>query len=124
MEDTPVFSAAARQFMSDNPADQLCFSPLAKLEVLPRPLRTGNTKLQRDYEIFLGSLDKLPITEEVFDLALQLRAKHRLKTPDALHLATAQYHGLSELWTNDDRLNHAAGGMAVNLFAASADNPI
>jgi len=58
----------------------------------------------------------LEINDRIFDQATNLRAKHSLKTPDAIHLATAQYYGCSELWTNDDRLNNSAGDMAVNIF--------
>ena len=58
----------------------------------------------------------LPITDAIYDEALQLRARFRLKTPDALHLATAQHYGCTAFWTNDDRLKDAAGALAVNLL--------
>ena len=41
----------------------------------------------------------------------------RLKTPDALHLATALHHGCRELWTNDDRLHKVASSLAINVLA-------
>lgn len=43
----------------------------------------------------------------MFDLATELRARHGLKTPDALHLAAAIACGCNELWTNDGRLTRA-----------------
>ena len=58
--------------------------------------------------------------DEVFARALGLRVQHGLKTPDALHLATALHHGCTELWTNDDRLRSAAGVLAVNVTKAQA----
>ncbi len=50
---------------------------------------------------------RLPMTSAVFDLAAELRAHHGLKTPDALHLATAVVGGCEEIWTNDRRLAKA-----------------
>jgi predicted nucleic acid-binding protein len=60
-------------------------------------------------------------TDTVFERALQLRVAHGLKTPDALHLATAMVHGCQEFWTNDDRLSKVAGSIAVNIFSESGD---
>lgn len=117
IEDVPGFSEAARQFLSEHLDAMLCVSPLVRLEVLTRPLKDGNTDLLADYEDFLAANRWLPVTDAVFDQALRLRAMHRLKTPDALHLATAQCHGCTEFWTNDDRLNQAAGALAVNVLA-------
>jgi len=54
--------------------------------------------------------------DAVFGRALILRAEQGLKTPDALHLATALQNGCTEFWTNDNRLRSAAGAMAVNVF--------
>jgi len=117
MEDTPVFSAAARQFIAANAAALFCISSLVRLEVLVRPMREGNTELVKDYEDFLSLHICLPMTDAVFDQALRLRARHRLKTPDALHLAAAQCHGCTEFWTNDNRLRDVAGMMVVNILA-------
>jgi len=63
---------------------------------------------------------RLVIGDEVFRIATELRARHRIKTPDALHLATAMHYGCCEFWTNDDRLNTVAEKMAVNVLAQAA----
>ena len=39
---------------------------------------------------FLSGFDKLPIEEQVSDVAVKLRQKHRIKLPDAIVWATAQ----------------------------------
>ena len=59
----------------------------------------------------------LTIGDEVFERALDLRVRYGLKTPDALHQATAIHHGCTESRTNDDRLRAAAGALAVNVLA-------
>jgi predicted nucleic acid-binding protein len=50
------------------------------------------------------------IQNTTFDLATELRARHGLKVPDALHLAAAIEGGCDEFWTNDTRLDKAASG--------------
>ena len=67
--------------------------------------------------MFFRQYEQLEITPAAYRMAAELRAQHRLKTPDALHLATARFHNCSEIWTNDDRLRSVAGGMAINLLA-------
>ena len=59
------------------------------------------------------------MSDDIFAQALGLRAQHGLKTPDALHLATALHHGCTEFWTNDDRLKSAADTLAVNVLQAT-----
>ena len=95
---------------------QIAISPLLRMEVLVKPLQTGNTLLQQRYDDFMTQQVLLPIPETVYDQALQLRATYRLKTPDALHLAIAHHHGCSDFWTNDDRLNLAASDLAINIM--------
>jgi predicted nucleic acid-binding protein len=79
-------------------------------------LYDGNIALIADYEIYLADQLWLTIGDVEFDRALALWACHKIKTPDALHLATAMQHGCVEFWTNDERLRQAAAGMAVNIF--------
>jgi predicted nucleic acid-binding protein len=78
-------------------------SDLALMETLAGPLKSGNTTLERDYERALLGTDMrlLPITQPVLREAAGLRATTRLKTPDALHAATAQQAGCALFVTND-----------------------
>jgi predicted nucleic acid-binding protein len=95
----------------------LCISPLVKLETLVKPMRHQQTEIVAAYERILAAQTWLPMDDAVFAQALDLRTRFGLKTPDALHLATAQHYGCNEFWTNDNRLTTAAGQLAVNIFA-------
>lgn len=111
------FSQKVRYFLAQNGDAVLCVSPLVRMEVLIKPLRESSALLVADYEEFLAAQNWLRINDSSFEQALQMRVRHGLKTPDALHLATAQQHGCDEFWTNDDRLNKVAGDMAVNVLS-------
>lgn len=116
-EEHPAHGAAVRARLA-SAAGALAISPLVKLECLVGPMKSGNLVLQRYYEEGLQQLVSLPLPEAVFVQAAQLRARFALQTPDALHLAAAQHHRCSQLWTNDDRLAHAGHGLAVNLLGS------
>lgn len=116
LEAVPGFSKAIHLHLANNPDVILCVSPLVRLEALVKPLSDGNHALVRDYEDFLAAQQWLSVGDMDFDYATRLRAMHKLKTPDALHLAIALRHSCSEFWTNDDRLGNAAAGLAVTRF--------
>jgi len=116
LEKVEVFSDAAMAHLARNPEAELCVSALVRLEVLAKPMRDGNLALASDYEEFLAAQNWLVIHDAIFDLALRLRVQHGLKTPDALHLATAMHYRCVEFWTNDDRLKLGAGPLAVNIL--------
>ena len=118
-EDHPRFGSVVRDAMGRSQADQFAISPLVRLECMVAPVRDGNLVLQAFYEEDLDRFVQLPMDAAVFAGATRLRARFGLKTPDALHLAAAQHHGCTALWTNDDRLAGAAHGLAVNLLAAT-----
>ena len=90
----------------------ITISDLSRLECMVHPLRTGDTQRLARFERFFSAVDlrKVACTRQVFDLATELRARHRLKTPDALHLAAAINANCDEFWTNDHRLDAAAAG--------------
>ncbi|HMW23551.1 MAG TPA: type II toxin-antitoxin system VapC family toxin [Burkholderiaceae bacterium] len=111
---------AARRWVSRQSDVQLCVSPLVRLEVLVKPLRSGDSLRVQAYEQALAGQLWLSIDDAVFARALNLRSEHGLKTRDALHLATALQHGYTEFWTNDNRLTNAAGALAVNVLEAPA----
>jgi predicted nucleic acid-binding protein len=98
----------------------LAISSLVKFECLVMPLRQGNIALQRRYEDVLAQLVLLPMSDAVFLLGAELRARFNLKSPDALHLACALHHRCEELWTHDDRLLRASHGLARNLMPVAS----
>lgn len=80
-------------------------SELTLLELTVRPLQMGRQDIADEYEILLGyfpNLELLPIGADVLMEAAALRAQHRLRTPDAIQLATARRAGATLAVTNDD----------------------
>jgi predicted nucleic acid-binding protein len=86
-------------------------SDLALMETLVLPLKNGDKTLEQAYEqALLGTeLRLLPITQPILRLAAQLRATTKLKTPDALHAATALEAGCVLVVTNDTGFRGVAG---------------
>lgn len=73
------------------------------LEVLVKPNREGNQDLITLFRlVFFGArLLCRPIDMAILEIAAELRASYRLKTPDAIHAATALYLGAVMFVTND-----------------------
>jgi predicted nucleic acid-binding protein len=77
---------------------------LILLEILVGPLRSGDTVLAARREALWRQANTglLPITQDVLREAARLRALiPGLKTPDAVHAATALLHGCILFVTND-----------------------
>ena len=95
----------------------LQLSDLTELECLVLPLRQKNQPVLDKYRAWFESVEILSLGREVFRRAAQLRADFvSLKTPDAIHLATAQQYACDQLWTNDDRLHRVAPRLAKNVL--------
>jgi predicted nucleic acid-binding protein len=72
-------------------------------EVLRHPLKLGKTQLVHDYEAILlhsGNFRLLPIRVSTVRSAADLRARYNLRTPDALHVASAIESGCDAFLTN------------------------
>ncbi len=95
----------------------ICYSPLTGLESLVVPIRLKHQELLDKFNQFFMQNLKLDLTDVVYRDAARLRADYGIKTPDALHLATARHHDCTELWTNDERLASVAGELVVNICA-------
>ena len=116
VERHPLYASTIEARMQSLTAGSLCFSPLVQMECLIKPYRDQDMNLLRLYEKFLGAQQMLDLPAAIFESAAKLRAAHsRLKTPDAIHLATAQHHGCQEFWTNDDRLTLIAPNLAKRV---------
>lgn len=95
---------------------EFCVSDLVRLECRVRPLRDESVQLLEEYDRFFSMMTTLSIPTAAYDLAAELRAFYRLKTPDALHAAVAIHHGCAEFWTNDNRLGRLSDRIQVRIL--------
>ena len=80
-------------------------SRLSWLECMVKPLRDNDEALVHEYRAFFeaGQLEIVELTPPVIERATSLRAKHGLKTPDALQVACAlELGGDVYFLTNDE----------------------
>jgi uncharacterized protein len=115
VEDTGQRGDLVRQRLAEAGDAVLAITSLVTLECLVGPLRDENLALHDHFVNALKQFRKLPLDEEHYVRAAELRARYNIKTPDALHLAAAQLHGCDQLWTNDDRLVTISHGLVVNV---------
>ncbi|MEO8528005.1 MAG: PIN domain-containing protein [Pseudolysinimonas sp.] len=72
-------------------------------EVLIKPLRIGNQRETDEIAEMLATFELKHVDEEVADAAVTLGAKYRLRTPDAIHLATAVVWGAERFYTHNTK---------------------
>jgi predicted nucleic acid-binding protein len=88
----------------EQPGSSSITSTITMTEVLVQPYRAMD---EQRVDEFFGLLSTYPNLEwiapdlQIADRAAQIRARHRLKTPDALQAATAVHARVSGLITND-----------------------
>jgi uncharacterized protein len=111
VERHPILGDAVAPVMTGPTEARFGISPLVKCECLVGALNRGDAVLKRAYGDLSNKMVLLEMPEPIFLRAAALHAPFGLRTPDALHLACAQHHGCDELWTNDDRLAQASGGL-------------
>jgi len=82
---------------------EIITSELSVLEVITGPMRKGNQILIDAYEEFLTGTEirLVPIDMQILRNAARLRAETSLRTPDAIHAATAALAGCDTFITND-----------------------
>ena len=108
----PLFEAVSRG------EQRIITSSLTLLELLVVPYRNDDLVLAARYETLLGRTPGIRLahlTPPVLRAAAHLRATTKLKTPDALQIATATTHGCSVFLTNDARIPAIAGLRTVML---------
>jgi predicted nucleic acid-binding protein len=79
-------------------------SELTLLELTVQPLRLGRQDAADDYELLLDyfpNLELIPVSREILLDAAALRARQRLRTPDAIQIATALRADATLAVTND-----------------------
>jgi predicted nucleic acid-binding protein len=102
------------------PSDRIFVtSRIARLECLCKPLREGRNDLLHLYETFFAGKEVIirEINAAVVEKATELRASFGLKTPDAIHAATAMLAGVKSFWTTDSHFSKCPG-LNVEMFGA------
>lgn len=87
-------------------------SEITLLETLVKPLRERNSRLEQRYRRLLTATREvrlMPISRPVLEQAAQLRAALAIKTPDAIHAATALQENSALFVSNDANFRRAPG---------------
>jgi len=127
IEDHPTYSKVVDPFFEaiERGEFTVATSMITLLEVLVRPIRSGDTKLVQRYRDILFSMDGLsivPLDQPIAEEAARLRAFHNLRTPDSIQMATAISVGASFFLTNDTRLPSLPGLKTLMLDHLKEDS--
>jgi len=109
IEQNPAYLKVVRAFFQaiNQGQFQVITSTLTLTEVLVHPLRAGNVEVAGKYRDILfeqENLTTVAVSPAIAELAAQLRAKHNLRTPDAIQIATSIQGDAKFFLTNDTRL--------------------
>lgn len=107
LEENPAYAELASDVFNwiERPNHSAMTSTITMTELLVHPYRTGDEDLVNRYFGLLSTFPHLAwIAPDlaIADLAAQLRARHNLRTPDALQVATAIRGGAEAVLTNDE----------------------
>ena len=94
-------------------------SALTVAEILVRPKSLGREDVCEEYKALLCSypnLEIVPFIVETAVLCAEIRARHRIRTPDAMQLAAALEKGATIFLTNDGGLPDEVGGARVAVL--------
>jgi predicted nucleic acid-binding protein len=106
LESNPKFFAHTDCIFSwlERSGSRAVTSTITMTELLVLPYREGDEARADDFYGLLSTypnLDWIAPNLEIAELAAQIRALHRLQTPDALQAATTTYSHATALITND-----------------------
>ena len=92
-------------------------SEIVIAETLVKPLREGHAELEAAFRAVLAApeVQLIPATRELWENAARIRADTGLKTPDALHAATALSIDCTLFVTNDTDFRRVDGLPVVIL---------
>ena len=122
-EQHPKFGAPAGRVIDALQAGTILgiASELTLLELTVKPLQLGRQDIADEYELLLSTFPNLklePISRDILLRAAELRASHRLRTPDAIQVATGLAAGATLAITNDAAW-HDLPGIETMLLSES-----
>lgn len=105
----PDFFKRARQILERISSGQAIgvFSQIGLIELLTGPKKQGKKGLALLYKERMANFPNLRIlslNDNIVDISSDLRARYNLRTPDAIHIATAMDAKADKFITNDKSL--------------------
>jgi predicted nucleic acid-binding protein len=107
VEENPYFLERVRPFFNalERAEFTVVTSTLTIAETLVKPFQHGQVERARVFQDLLAKyVEIVPVTAKIAETASRLRADYSLRTPDAIHVATAIIHKAAFFLTNDVRL--------------------
>ncbi|WP_041444088.1 MULTISPECIES: PIN domain-containing protein [Cyanophyceae] len=105
MEENPIYTTLVKELWDsiNQQIIEVYTSELSLMETLVVPLKFNNIALINAYNNVVcdSAVYPIPIILSILKFAAQLRAKFKVQTPDAIHLATAIASGCDIFLTND-----------------------
>src|SRR5438128_3075105 len=100
----------ARLTPSLGAAGSLITSRLTRLECRSKPLRAGDLATLAQFDVFFAGVELVlaEVSPAVVERATDLRARYNLKTPDAIHYATAVAVAPTVFLTGDRALSRCS----------------
>lgn len=107
IEQHPEFAAAAGRVFEklQQGAFRGISSELTLMELTVKPLQAGRQDVADEYEVLIDdfpNFELVPVGRDVLLEAAGLRARYKLRTPDAIQLATGLRQGATLAVTNDE----------------------
>ncbi len=84
---------------------EIITSTLTLGEILTKPYKENRLDLVETYKDFFSQMELVELNNEIASLFAKVRADYRIKTPDAIQLASAVYAKAELFVTNDDGLS-------------------
>lgn len=115
---TEAESDALRKYLRRQRRDGFVTSALARTELVRAALPGGAAAVAHARRLLSG-IDQIRVDVRVLDDAATLLSPSRLRSPDAIHLASARRIGadLREIVTYDERLAQAAAAIGLSTRA-------
>lgn len=109
IEDNPKYAAITERLFDtiEHGSCKAVTSILTLIELLIKPKREGNLIAVGDYRDMILTFPNLMVMDvnlRVSDIASDMRAKYRIRMPDAIQIASAIVGGSQSFITNDEGL--------------------
>lgn len=120
-EDNPKYSNKLEKIFTDIESgnNEAFMSIISFMEILVKPKKDNNVFIENRYKLMLTNYPNLSIIDmeyNIADIASRLRANYKIKTPDAIIIATGIYMNVDYIITNDIRLKNICNNEGLDIM--------